>query len=83
VPVSSEGFPGKSDLDRNVPASVQEGDRKADHEASRRRAGMTREAVWPGHPGGRVVVVLIEADAIGAALWLLRRSRSTSASGST
>ena len=61
-------LPGKTDADREVMASFS-GDRQADFEASRRRAGITRESVWiQSTPNGDVAVVLIEADDIAAAM---------------
>ena len=39
-------LPGKTDADREALASCANGDRRADHEASRKRAGITRESVW-------------------------------------
>ena len=35
-------LPGKTEADREAIASVASGDRRADHEASRTRAGITR-----------------------------------------
>jgi hypothetical protein len=65
-------LPGKTDADRDALRSCGEGERKADHEASRQRAGITREAVWiQSTPGGDVAVVLIEADDVGAAMGAL------------
>jgi ketosteroid isomerase-like protein len=69
-------LPGKTDADREALASAQSGERKAEHEASRRRAGITREAVWlQSTPDGDVAVVLIEADDVGAALGTLASSQ--------
>lgn len=69
-------LPGKTEADRAALASVQSGERKADHEASRRRHGITRESVWiQSTPGGDVAVVLIEADDVGAALGGLASSQ--------
>ena len=68
-------LPGKTDADREALRSCAEGDRKADHEASRKRAGITRESVWiQSTPDGDVAVVLIEADDIGAAMGALAGS---------
>ena len=62
-------LPGKTDADRASLESCWHGERKADHEASRRRHGITREAVWiQSTPGGDVAVVLIEADDLQAAM---------------
>ena len=69
-------LPGKADADRDALASTQSGERKADYESSRRRAGITREAVWlQSTPDGDVAVVLIEADDIAAALGTLAGSQ--------
>jgi hypothetical protein len=60
-------LPGKIDDDRAALAAMHSGDRAADHDGSRRRLGITREAVWlQSTPGGDVAVVLIEADDIEA-----------------
>lgn len=68
-------LPGKTDADREALASCANGDRRTDHEASRKRAGITRESVWiQGTPGGDVAVVLIEAPDIGAAMGALATS---------
>lgn len=62
-------LPGKTEADLEALASVSSGARRADHEASRRRAGITREASWLQRtPDGDVGVVLIEAEDIGAAM---------------
>jgi hypothetical protein len=69
-------LPGETDADRDALASTQSGERKADHESSRRRARITREAVWlQSTPGGDVAVVLIEADDVAAALATLAGSQ--------
>ena len=68
-------LPGKTDVDREALASCANGDRRADHEASRKRAGITRESVWiQSTPGGDVAVVLIEAQDIQAAMGALATS---------
>ena len=68
-------LPGKTDADREALASLGNGDRKSDHEASRQRAGITRESVWiQSTPNGDVAVVLIEADDIAAAMGALATS---------
>ena len=68
-------LPGKTDADREALASCASGDRRADHEASRERAGITREAVWiQSTPGGDVAVVVIESDDIQAAMGALATS---------
>jgi hypothetical protein len=62
-------LPGTTDTDRRVMTSFWHGDRQADHEAARRRLGVTRESVWiQPTPDGDVVVVLFEARDIEAAL---------------
>ena len=68
-------LPGKTDADREALASCASGDRRADHEASRKRAGITREAVWiQSTPGGDVAVVVIESDDIPASMGALATS---------
>ncbi len=61
-------LPGKTDVDRAAMVSCWHGERRAAYEDARRRAGITREAVWiqPG-PTGDVVVVYTEADDLEAA----------------
>lgn len=62
-------LPGKTDADRDALASCAHGDRRADFEASRKRAGITRESVWiQNTPGGDVAVVVIEAPDVQAAM---------------
>ena len=61
-------LPGKTETDRSAMISSWHGDRKADHQASRERHGITREAVWIQQtPGGDVVVVYMEAKDLEAA----------------
>ena len=68
-------LPGKTQADREAMESCAHGDRQADHEASRQRAGIVREAVWiQSTPGGDVAVVLIEASDIQAAMGSLATS---------
>jgi len=68
-------LPGKTDADREALASCASGDRRADYEASRKRAGITREAVWiQSTPGGDVAVVVIESDDVQAAMGALATS---------
>ena len=68
-------LPGKTDADREVMASFSGGERRADFEASRKRAGITRESVWiQSTPNGDVAVVVIEADDIAAAMGALGSS---------
>jgi hypothetical protein len=62
-------LPGKTEADRDALLSCWQGDRKADHEASRKRFGITRESVWiQNTPGGDVAVVVVEAPDIQAAM---------------
>ncbi len=61
-------LPGKTEVDRAAMTSCWRGDRKAAFDDSRRRAGITTEAVWiQATPGGDVVVVYTEADDLAAA----------------
>jgi hypothetical protein len=69
-------LPGKTDADRAALASCRDGQRKADHAASRGRAGVTRESVWiQSTPGGDVAVVVLEAADVGAAMGTLASSQ--------
>jgi hypothetical protein len=69
-------LPGKTDADLEAMASVSSGERRADHEASRKRAGITRESTWLQRtPNGDVVVVLIEAGDVEAAMGTLATSQ--------
>jgi hypothetical protein len=62
-------LPGRTDADRDAMASCWAGERRADHAASRRRHGITRESVWiQATPGGDMAVILLEARDLGAAL---------------
>ncbi|MDQ3759566.1 MAG: hypothetical protein M3331_06470 [Actinomycetota bacterium] len=55
--------PGKTEVDRSAMESCWRGERRADHESSRERLGITSEAVWIQEtPGGDVAVVHLEAD---------------------
>ncbi len=68
-------LPGKTEADIAAMASVTSGERRADHEASRRRAGIARESAWLQRtPEGDVVVVLIEADDVAAAMGTIATS---------
>ena len=61
-------LPGRTEDDRAAMASCQN-ERRADHAASRARAGITREAVWiQSTPAGDMAVVVLEGDDIGAAM---------------
>jgi hypothetical protein len=62
-------LPGMTEVDRSAMESCWHGDRQADHGESRRRLGITRESVWlQPTSDGDVVVVLLEAEDLGAAL---------------
>jgi hypothetical protein len=61
-------LPGKTEVDRTAMRSCAEGERKVDHQASRARHGIEREAVWIQQtPGGDMAVVYLEADDLQAA----------------
>jgi len=69
-------LPGKTDADRDALASCAQGDRRVDFDASRKRAGITRESVWiQNTPGGDVAVVVIEAPDVQAAMGALATSQ--------
>ena len=56
-------LPGKTDIDRREMRSCWQGDRRAAYEASRKRLGITREAVWIQQlPSGDIAIVHLEAD---------------------
>ena len=56
-------LPGKTDTDRSAMRSCWKGDRRTAYEASRKRLGITREAVWIQKTSdGDVAVVYLEAD---------------------
>lgn len=68
-------LPGKAEADRAALASCRDGDRKEAYEDARRRAGITREAVWiQTTPGGDVAVAYLEADDLAAAFATLGTS---------
>lgn len=59
---------GMAEVDREAMTSCWRGPRQAAFEDARRRAGITREAVWIQPTGnGDVVVVYMEADDLDAA----------------
>ena len=61
-------LPGKTEADRQAMASCANGERKAEHAASRTRHGISRESVWIQQtPGGDIAVVYMEADDLQAA----------------
>jgi hypothetical protein len=68
-------LPGRTDLDRDALASCWRGDRRAASEDARRRAGITKEAVWIQtlHTSD-LAVVHLEADDLAAAFDVLRGS---------
>jgi hypothetical protein len=67
-------IPGKEAVDRDGFERVR-GARREDYEASRRRAGITREVVWhQDTPNGTVAVVFMEADDIPAAMGAIATS---------
>ena len=62
-------LPGMTEVDRSAMTSCWHGERKAAYEDARRRAGITREAVWiQATPNGDVVVVYTEADDLDGAV---------------
>lgn len=68
-------LPGRTDLLREVLASCWRGERRAAYEDARRRAGVTKEAVWiQATPRGDLAVIHLEADDLGAAFGTLRGS---------
>jgi hypothetical protein len=67
-------IPGKEETDRNGFEEAL-GPRREEYDASRRRAGITREMVWHQQtPDGTVAVVYLEADDPGAAMETLATS---------
>lgn len=68
-------LPGTLDEERAIMASVGHGERAADHAASRRRAGITRETTWLQEtPDGPIAVTYLEADDLGFAMQTLATS---------
>jgi hypothetical protein len=68
-------LPGRTDADRIALASCWDGPRKEAYEDARRRAGITREAVWiQPTPGGDVAVIYLEADDLATAFTILGTS---------
>ncbi|MEZ5117272.1 MAG: hypothetical protein R2737_13480 [Candidatus Nanopelagicales bacterium] len=62
-------LPGTTDRDREEMLACGEGARRGDHAASRRRHGITREAVWiQSTPVGDFAVVLLESRDLPRAL---------------
>jgi hypothetical protein len=69
-------LPGKTQADRDAIAACAHGDRQAEYQASRKRAGIRRESVWiQSTPDGDVAVILIEAPDIQAAMGSLATSQ--------
>lgn len=69
-------LPGTSATDREEMHSCWHGERAAEHTASRRRHGITHEAVWiQSSPENDVAVVLIESPDVAAALLGLATSQ--------
>ena len=68
-------LPGAVEEERAVMASVATGERAADHAASRRRAGITRETTWLQEtPDGPIAVTYLEADDLELAMQTLATS---------
>lgn len=56
-------LPGRTEDDREAMRSCSHGARKSEHQSSRERDGIRREAVWlQPTPAGDVAVVYLEAD---------------------
>ena len=67
-------IPGKEETDRQGFEEVL-GARREEYDASRRRAGITREMVWHQEtPDGTVAVVYLEADDIPASMQAIATS---------
>jgi hypothetical protein len=65
-------LPGRTDLDRDALASCWRGERRAAYEDARRRAGITKEAVWlQTNRTSDLAVVHLEADDLDAAFGVL------------
>ena len=68
-------LPGKTEGDRAAMASCAHGDRKEAYEDARRRAGITREAVFiQSGPAGDVAVVYLEGDDVAKAMEVIATS---------
>ena len=66
---------GRTDVNRTALASCWSGRRREAHQDSRRRAGVTREAVWiQCRAGEDLAVIYLEADDVATASTALRRS---------
>ncbi len=67
-------IPGKEETDRSGFEEAA-GPRREEYDASRRRAGISREMVWhQATPDGTVAVVYLEADDIPAAMQAMATS---------
>jgi hypothetical protein len=59
---------GKTELDREAMRSCWHGERKPAHDASRKRLGINRMAIWIQQtPAGDLAIVYLEADDLEAA----------------
>jgi hypothetical protein len=68
-------LPGRTETDRAAMASCTHGERKEAYEDARRRAGITREAVFiQTGPGGDVAVVYLESDDLAKAMEIIATS---------
>ncbi len=68
-------LPGQIEANRVALASCQNGSRREAYRDARRRAGITREAVWVQPvPGGNVAVVYLEADDLVSAFTIMGTS---------
>ncbi len=68
-------LPGRTEAERAALAACWVGARREAHRDARRRAGITREAVWlQPTGGGDVAVVLLEADDLQQAATVLGTS---------
>jgi hypothetical protein len=66
-------IPGKEEVDRDGFEEAR-GSRREDYEASRRRAGITREAVWHQATRDGTVAVVLEAEDIPASMQAIATS---------
>lgn len=63
-------LPNTTDLDRSEMLACWQGERAAQHRASRARHGITREASWiQPTPAGDAVVVLLESSDLAKSLF--------------
>ncbi len=68
-------LPGRTDIERAALAACWHGPRREAHRDARRRAGITREAVWlQPTERGDLAVVYLEADDLGQAAAVLTAS---------